>query len=789
MSALERIRSVISGEQRALSSAMERLGGSSIEIRDPSAATNSISPYAAMSKTMVSEWNADEAIRLAYYSNVFVYRCVQACATAIGGLAFRVGSDPEKPDIFDPKAPMAVLLSPPPGGPAPGVSARRLFAWTVAQYMITGKYAWEIEGTEPGGQGDIANLWPLVSCALHPKPSSGGNAYFTGYAYGKPSADKNKIVDMQPDQVFYGWRPSQHDFRQPESALMAARLGVSVAVMQDRYDFAFLRNDARPAAIVVHEAFNLDQERDAFIRAFRGDFRGPDNAGKALFIQSMGDGPGGVAGAIDVKTLGLSQRDGQFIARYEQKIAEICVALGTPMSILGDSSKRTYDAANVEHRNWWEGTLQPLCFEIADEINMQLAPRFGNEVGWFDFSQIKALQSDSRLLALGAILPLMVGSGLPIATSEFRSELGLPEERPDDPVNEAKLAAQKLANIPPALRPGATPSDLPVGDGKAPTDKPGVGTGDGPPAALPPGAPIGKLAAELVEIRGRTREVREVEWRAVDKKVASMEPIFADAITLVFKKQETSVLARLGGRRGRDLETRKDASKVFDKKHWAAETADAMRGQYAVIATAAGEAANAKIGTLYQNSTGDIYGYNVKDPQAQDFIDARANQLAGSVTDSTYDAIQNQMDEGAQAGESIPQIASRIQNVFDVATTSRAVMIARTEVIGAYNGATDQIANSLPSDVAAGEEWIAELDDHTRAAHEAADGQQVACGDPFSVDGEDLQYPGDPAGSPENVIQCRCTLGILTPAEFSGRSANKMETRFDLRGLRDGLWE
>jgi hypothetical protein len=111
------------------------------------------------------------------------------------------------------------------------------------------------------------------------------------------------------------------------------------------------------------------------------------------------------------------------------------------LSILGDSTKRTYDPANVEHRNWWESTLQPLCSDLADDVNMKLVPRLNqDQVGWFDFSNVKALQSDSRILALGAILPLMVGAGKPITITEFRDELGLPGPRPDDPANEAKIA-------------------------------------------------------------------------------------------------------------------------------------------------------------------------------------------------------------------------------------------------------------------------------------------------------------------------------------------------------------
>ena len=32
----------------------------------------------------------------------------------------------------------------------------------------------------------------------------------------------------------------------------------------------------------------------------------------------------------------------------------------------------------------------------------------------------------------------------------------------------------------------------------------------------------------------------------------------------------------------------------------------------------------------------------------------------------------------------------------------------------------------------------------------------VKMGGMFEVGGEELEYPGDPNGSPENVIQCRC---------------------------------
>ena len=53
--------------------------------------------------------------------------------------------------------------------------------------------------------------------------------------------------------------------------------------------------------------------------------------------------------------------------------------------------------------------------------------------------------------------------------------------------------------------------------------------------------------------------------------------------------------------------------------------------------------------------------------------------------------------------------------------------------------------------------WVATLDGNTRDAHAGADGQEVPIDMPFNVGGEALMFPGDPNGSAENVINCRCS--------------------------------
>ncbi len=55
-------------------------------------------------------------------------------------------------------------------------------------------------------------------------------------------------------------------------------------------------------------------------------------------------------------------------------------------------------------------------------------------------------------------------------------------------------------------------------------------------------------------------------------------------------------------------------------------------------------------------------------------------------------------------------------------------------------------------------EYLAVQDDRTRDAHAEADGQIVGIDESFIVDGEELQYPGDPSGDAGNVINCRCSI-------------------------------
>jgi len=106
----------------------------------------------------------------------------------------------------------------------------------------------------------------------------------------------------------------------------------------------------------------------------------------------------------------------------------------------------------------------------------------------------------------------------------------------------------------------------------------------------------------------------------------------------------------------------------------------------------------------------------------------------------------------------VAQQARILNSRFGQYSLMQAIRLIRTEGTNIANYATMQSAQSIFPASQLKKEWIASFDDRTRDAHAEADGQIVMQSDPFLVGGEQLLYPGDPAGSSTNVINCRCSV-------------------------------
>lgn len=112
--------------------------------------------------------------------------------------------------------------------------------------------------------------------------------------------------------------------------------------------------------------------------------------------------------------------------------------------------------------------------------------------------------------------------------------------------------------------------------------------------------------------------------------------------------------------------------------------------------------------------------------------------------------------QGILQGESIPKIAQRLQNVCG---SNRAVAIrnARTMITASQNSGRIAGFRQAESDgVIMRKVWIATEDSRTRKSHLSINNEMQDNNKPFS---NGLMFPGDWSGKPEEVYNCRCTLG------------------------------
>lgn len=118
--------------------------------------------------------------------------------------------------------------------------------------------------------------------------------------------------------------------------------------------------------------------------------------------------------------------------------------------------------------------------------------------------------------------------------------------------------------------------------------------------------------------------------------------------------------------------------------------------------------------------------------------------------------INNVITQGILQGKAIPDIAKGLSKVVGMEWNS-AVRNARTAMTGAENaGRLGSYQDAKNMGIKLRKQWMATLDERTRASHAAIDGEIVDIDKEFS---NGLMYPADPnVDAPAEIYNCRCTM-------------------------------
>lgn len=125
-----------------------------------------------------------------------------------------------------------------------------------------------------------------------------------------------------------------------------------------------------------------------------------------------------------------------------------------------------------------------------------------------------------------------------------------------------------------------------------------------------------------------------------------------------------------------------------------------------------------------------------------------------------------------------------LRNQFKRYSQYQSERLVRTEATAAANFAQTEAAQTIFPKDQLQKEWIASFDDRTRDTHSAADGQIVMADQFFIVGGQQMMFPGDPAGGAAEVINCRCSVAYI-PVENAQSIGNISNIGF---GVSSGLF-
>ena len=404
---------------------------------------------------------------------------------------------------------------------------------------------------------------------------------------------------------------------------------------------------------------------------------------------------------VEVQQLGLSPVDMGIISNIKAGQSQIATVFGVPSLFLNDLENTKYDSAEAQERVFTKYTIIPKCTAFADTINKQVLPILGilDYEFKFDFSGLPELQPD--MVKKEQVYDIRIKNG----------SMTINERR--------KLAGEET---------------VPWGDSWwGPLNITEIGTVK----------QSGKSFENAIKVLKSKKT--DLIWKNFVARTTPEESKLAKELMKYWKKQEKFVLDYIHQQKSFKL-----------PKSWNDVLAKLLKTYLIAFMQQAGDAQAAEFGI----------SFDLQKPEIQRWLAAKVMTSAVEINTTTKKDVLKQLKEAVENGESIQDMDKRIKGLFEETYKHRAQTVARTEVISANNKAGLEAARQANM---GHKVWITSLDERTRTFengadfdHAKMDGVTVGIDEKFAVPSvfgdEYLDFPGDPSGSPGDIINCRCTM-------------------------------
>lgn len=553
--------------------------------------------------------------------------------------------------------------------------------------------------------------WPLFLHLVNPDNIEPAHDKVTGAFVGYWLAKKNQDKQFIEAARVIHWKYfNLRDDLLGFSPLDVAKLTYETEWDAIRYNRNFFKNDATPGLAYTHPQRLPDVLKEQLERKYIEKRRGVENAHGAVLLE----------GGLDVKVVGLSQEDIQFLEQRKFNREEICMIYKVPKAEVELYEDMNYATAQSADRSFWKKTLVPLGRLIQGGLNRSLFVPHGLACR-FDFQAIDALNSE--MLERVEAAEKLVNIGYPLNMVNRRLNLGFDEVEWGDeprqmPTSLALLDASR-GERKQALPAGAQPDPLHILD-KAMLDKRWH-------ELMEPLLPVVSAASRRLR-----KYYHDVKQRIMDRYAKHVGP----ASWVVNKEIEWREIDERTIREAFKNDKLQEAIEQYMRQAIGlgiASVPEALSSPFRIDSPAARELLRSKlIKVLECNQTG---------------------------AETVIERLRTTLDEAIAEGLGNEQIAERIFSALGESMQNletRARTIARTEVNGSFSQARYQaITETQPK----GLRWISSRDEKVRDTHRDLDGKMIRFGKSFQTSrGNQVRYPLDPEAPAEETINCRCVM-------------------------------
>lgn len=639
--------------------------------------------------TSTDQYNSQEALSALQSNSVWVYRCVDFIASNLSRLDWKFYKDETEVtdnDVF------SIFLNP------NKFQTKYDFLYeSIARLMLQGEMFWELDRRN-SLNGQVVGIyadWRSEEITIKVDKQNGIQEYHRML--------NGKLFKYSPDQVFYIWNFNQRNPIRGLSPLQPARHSAEMDFNAISYNKGFFKQGARPSGIFSTPEMLNTQTANALQERLRNKYQNVQNMHELIVLW----------GGLKYEALNnMSMTDLQFKDLRHMNREEIIATYGLSLEVFGLGEK-TYQNVQFYRRMAWTESLIPKMEKIEALLNKNFLPLLMEGVELqVNYDNVDALREERSK----KIVDYERG---------FKSAAVTPNDIRQDVFGKEPIETEEM-------------NSTYIWNNLGPV------VNENGEEILPQAATFTRIGT----VKKWTYEDRTKIWLMKINQINPHERIYLIEIRKIFNEMEKEILSRVNLLFKKEKQEDdsitippslviRASNRLYDAVKW--KTVLESRFAPLMLATI--------IETGSVVATAEGVQFDAQSPLVRQLLGQRVRNFSTFVNTSTDQHIKKAITIALQetAGMSVAEQTIAVKHVLkkyfdDVAATTRAALIARTEAYAAANAGTyaGAVLARFPRKM-----WITSRDDRVRDSHQI-DGQVVGIDNDFVLaDGSAVPFPQD----------------------------------------------